>query len=117
MRDDGEAERARISQHAAHDAGIGYAPATGGDGARAGLFHQADFGKFLAFEAFRGRGDRMDPQVGLATLRGALDQPGAVERVGWSAMLLSISTPRFIGPGCLTIASIFAFSSRFGVRP
>ncbi len=40
-----------------------------------------------------------------------------VERPGWSATLLSISTPRFIGPGCMTIASGFAFSRRFGVRP
>src|SRR3546814_8748303 len=38
-----------------------------------------------------------------------------VERAGSSAMLLSISTPRFIGPGCMTMASGLAFSRRLGV--
>src|SRR5690606_29204443 len=36
---------------------------------------------------------------------------------GMSATLLSISTPRFIGPGCMTIASGAARASRSGVRP
>ena len=34
-----------------------------------------------------------------------------------SATAESISTPRFIGPGCMTIASGFASASFSGVRP
>ena len=34
-----------------------------------------------------------------------------------SATLESISTPRFIGPGCITMASLFASASRSCVRP
>src|SRR3546814_2993848 len=59
---------------------VGDARAAGGDGARARLLHQADFGEFPAFEAFRRGGERVDPKVGLAALCGALDEPGAVER-------------------------------------
>src|SRR5690606_39669404 len=40
-----------------------------------------------------------------------------IERPGRSATALSISTPRFIGPGCMTIASGAARASRSGVRP
>src|SRR5690606_17125047 len=40
-----------------------------------------------------------------------------IERSGRSATELSISTPRFIGPGCMTIASGAARASRSGVRP
>src|ERR1017187_10897258 len=36
---------------------------------------------------------------------------------GPSATAESISTPRFIGPGCITIASFFARRRRSGVRP
>src|SRR3546814_12984543 len=59
---------------------VGDARAAGGDGARARLLHQADFGEFPAFEAFRRGGERVDPKVGLAALCGALDEPGAVAR-------------------------------------
>ena len=34
-----------------------------------------------------------------------------------SAMSEAISTPRFIGPGCMTIASVFARASASASRP
>src|SRR5690606_19453095 len=40
-----------------------------------------------------------------------------IERSGKSATVLSISTPRFIGPGCITIASGAARDNRSGVSP
>ena len=39
------------------------------------------------------------------------------ETPGWSATLLSISTPRFIGPGCITSAPGAARASRSSVNP
>jgi hypothetical protein len=42
---------------------------------------------------------------------------GRITECGPSATVESISTPRFIGPGCMTIASRFASASFSAVRP
>ena len=42
---------------------------------------------------------------------------GRITERGPSATAESISTPRFIGPGCMTMASGLASASRSGVRP
>jgi hypothetical protein len=108
---------------------VGYARAAGGDGAGARALHQADFGKFAAFERLGRGGDRVDPEVGLAALCGAFDEAGIIERPAsgisaarvmppkWKAGLSVAKTPRSMMPGAshwpfTSIAGAAGFRSR-----
>ncbi len=57
--------------------------------------------------------------AGLIVMPGRVDVAARLREPGYEykATLESISTPRFIGPGCITMASALASASRSCVKP
>ena len=70
MAHDHQVEHRGILQQAQHRAAIGDPVAPGRDRLRPGIAHQRHFGEVRALEADGGSGERVDPEVGLAALRG-----------------------------------------------
>ena len=62
---------------------------------------------------------QLPPRIDMTAIRTAIPKVtcGRMTERGPSATAESISMPRFIGPGCITIASGFAAASFSGVRP
>ena len=78
--DDDQAEHRRVLQQPVHHPAVADPAPPGGDRLGPGVAHQRDLGELRAVERDRRRGQRMDPQVGLAARRGEADPRRVVER-------------------------------------
>src|SRR5690606_6786166 len=96
------------AQGAGHDAGGRDQPATGHD-QRALLLHAHPSTRRALRVSTSRQAMRMATPISTWSV--------TIERPSRSATVLSISTPRFIGPGCMTIASGAALASRSSVSP